>query len=87
MAFQDTFLFHASLADNLRYARPNASDDELVAAARVAHLHDIVASLPEEYDTLVTKRGHRLSTVLAADQIVELDRLGHGERRPRRERG
>ena len=66
---------------------PNASDDELVAVARVAHLHDIVASLPEGYDTLVADRGHRLSTVLAADLIVELDPLGQGEQRPRRRRG
>jgi len=47
----------------------------------------LLGSLPEGYDTPVAERGHRLSTVLAADLIVELDRLRHGERRPRRERG
>ncbi len=61
---------------------PARATTTLVAAARVVYLHDVVASLPKGYDTLVAERGHRLSTVLAADLIVELDRLGHGERRP-----
>ncbi len=59
--FQDTFLFHASIRENLLYARPDASESELVAAARDAHLHDFISSLPDGYDTLVGERGHRLS--------------------------
>jgi ATP-binding cassette, subfamily B, bacterial len=61
VVFQDTFLCHASIADNLRYARPDATDEELVAAATAAHLHAFITSLPEEYDTVVGERGHRLS--------------------------
>jgi ATP-binding cassette subfamily B protein len=61
MVFQDTFLFHASIADNLRYAWPDATDDELAAAARAAHLHEFICSLPDGYDTIVGERGHRLS--------------------------
>jgi ATP-binding cassette subfamily B protein len=61
VVFQDTFLFHASLADNLRYARPDADDAELIAAAEAAYLHEFAASLPEGYDTIVGERGHRLS--------------------------
>ncbi|HLJ98727.1 MAG TPA: ATP-binding cassette domain-containing protein, partial [Streptosporangiaceae bacterium] len=61
VVFQDTFLFHASLADNLRYARPDATDAELIAAAKAAYLHDFAASLPEGYGTVVGERGHRLS--------------------------
>jgi ATP-binding cassette subfamily B protein len=61
IVFQDTFLFHASIADNLRYARPGASDTELAAAAKAAHLHDFICSLPAGYDTVVGERGHRLS--------------------------
>jgi ATP-binding cassette, subfamily B, bacterial len=58
---QDTYLFHASVADNLRFARPDATDDELVAAARAARIHDLIASLPDGYDTLVGERGYRFS--------------------------
>jgi ATP-binding cassette subfamily B protein len=61
IVFQDTFLFHASIADNLRYARPDATDADIVAAAKAAHLHDFVTTLPDGYDTLVGERGHRLS--------------------------
>jgi ATP-binding cassette subfamily B protein len=61
MVFQDTFLFHASVRDNLLYARPDATEAEMVAAARAAYLHDFVASLPDGYDTIVGERGHRLS--------------------------
>src|SRR3954454_5749934 len=58
---QDTYLFHASVADNLRFAKPEATDDELVAAARAARIHDLIASLPEGYETLVGERGYRFS--------------------------
>jgi ATP-binding cassette subfamily B protein len=61
MVFQDTFLFHASIADNLRYARPDAADADLIAAAKAAHLHEFIAALPDGYDTVVGERGHRLS--------------------------
>ncbi|MGW1404109.1 ABC transporter ATP-binding protein [Streptomyces sp. NPDC002405] len=58
---QETYLFHASVADNLRFAKPDASDEELVAAARVAHIHDYLMSLPDGYDTVVGERGYRFS--------------------------
>ena len=61
VVFQDTFLFHASLRDNLLYARPGAGADEVEAAARAAQLHDFAMSLPDGYDTIVGERGHRLS--------------------------
>jgi ATP-binding cassette subfamily B protein len=61
IVFQDTFLFHASIRDNLLYARPDATEQELVAAARAAYMHDFIAALPEGYDTIVGERGHRLS--------------------------
>ncbi|MFE7130227.1 ABC transporter ATP-binding protein [Streptomyces sp. NPDC057638] len=58
---QETYLFHASVADNLRFAKPDATDEELAAAARTAQIHDHIASLPQGYDTLVGERGHRFS--------------------------
>lgn len=58
---QETYLFHASVADNLRFAKPDASDEELVTAARVAHIHDYLMSLPDGYDTVVGERGYRFS--------------------------
>jgi ATP-binding cassette subfamily B protein len=61
MVFQDTFLFHASIRDNLLYARPDATEAEMIAAAKAAYIHDFIASLPEGYDTVVGERGHRLS--------------------------
>jgi len=58
---QDPHLFHESVADNLRYAKPDATDDELVAAARAARIHDVIAALPDGYATVVGERGYRLS--------------------------
>jgi ATP-binding cassette, subfamily B, bacterial len=58
---QDTYLFHASVADNLRFAKPDATDAELVAAAKVAQIHDHLMSLPDGYDTVVGERGYRFS--------------------------
>lgn len=58
---QETYLLHASVRDNLRYAKPDASDDEIEAATRAARVHDVVAALPEGYDTVVGPRGHRFS--------------------------
>jgi len=58
---QETYLFHASIAENLRYAKPDATDAELEAAARAANIHETVASFPDGYDTVVGERGYRLS--------------------------
>ncbi|MDH6228262.1 MULTISPECIES: ABC transporter ATP-binding protein [Streptomyces] len=58
---QETYLFHASVADNLRFAKPDATVEELHAAARAAQIHDHVMSLPDGYDTVVGERGHRFS--------------------------
>ena len=58
---QDPHLFHESIGDNLRYAKPDATDDELVAACRAARIHDTIAALPDGYDTVVGDRGYRLS--------------------------
>ena len=58
---QDPYLLHASIAENLRFAAPDASDADLVAAARAARIHDLIASLPEGYDTVVGERGYRFS--------------------------
>ncbi|MGW5861353.1 ABC transporter ATP-binding protein [Streptomyces sp. NPDC055239] len=58
---QETYLFHASVAENLRFAKPDATDEELVAATGAAQIHDHIASLPDGYDTVVGERGHRFS--------------------------
>src|SRR6266704_2918031 len=61
MVFQDTFLFHASIRENLLYAMPDATEAEMIAAATAAYIHDFIVSLPDGYDTVVGERGHRLS--------------------------
>jgi ATP-binding cassette, subfamily B, bacterial len=58
---QETYLFHASVRDNLRYAKPDATDEELEAATRAAAMHDRITELPQGYDTLVGERGYKLS--------------------------
>src|SRR5262249_32584102 len=58
---QETYLFHASLRENLLYAKPAATDAEIETAGRAAYIHDLIASLPEGYDTVVGERGYRLS--------------------------
>jgi ATP-binding cassette subfamily B protein len=58
---QETYLFHASVRENLRFARPDATDEEIEAAARAAHIHDTVAALDDGYDTVVGQRGYRFS--------------------------
>jgi ATP-binding cassette subfamily B protein len=58
---QDPHLFHESIGDNLRYAKPGATDAELDAACRGARIYEMVASLPDRYDTMVGERGYRLS--------------------------
>jgi ATP-binding cassette subfamily B protein len=58
---QETYLFHASVRENLIYARPEATDDELHIAAKAAAIHDRVMELPDGYDTIVGERGYKLS--------------------------
>jgi ATP-binding cassette subfamily B protein len=58
---QETYLFHASVAENLRFARPDATDADLEAAAEAAQIHRHIAALPDGYDTVVGERGHRFS--------------------------
>jgi ATP-binding cassette subfamily B protein len=58
---QETYLFHDTVANNLRYGKPDATDAELEAAARAANIADFIASLPNGYDTIVGERGHKLS--------------------------
>ena len=58
---QEAYLLHASIADNLRFARPDASDDDIVAAAKAAQIHELISSLPQGYDTVVGERGYRFS--------------------------
>lgn len=58
---QETYLLHSSVAENLRFAKPDATDEQLVAAARAAQVHELIASLPDGYDTVVGERGYRFS--------------------------
>src|SRR5229473_1810723 len=81
---QETYLFHASIRENLRFAKPDATDDEIEAAAEAARIHHVIAALPEGYDTVVGERGYRFSggekqriaiarTVLRNPPILVLD--------------
>jgi ATP-binding cassette subfamily B protein len=58
---QETYLFHASVRENLRFAKPDATDEEIEAAADAARIHHVIAGLPEGYDTIVGERGYRFS--------------------------
>ncbi len=58
---QETYLVHDTIRENLRYGKPDANDDELIAAAKAAAIHDHISSLPEGYDTVVGERGYKLS--------------------------
>ncbi|MEU8179418.1 ABC transporter ATP-binding protein [Micromonospora sp. NPDC049047] len=58
---QETYLLHTTVRENLRYARPDATDAEIEDAARAAQIHDLIDSLPDGYDTVVGSRGHRFS--------------------------
>ena len=81
---QETYLFHASVRDNLRFAKPTASDEEIEEAARAAQIHELIATLPDGYDTMVGERGYRFSggekqrmaiarTILRNPQVLVLD--------------
>jgi len=61
MVTQETFLFHASIRENLLYAKPDATEAEMVETCRAANIHDFIAALPEGYDSVVGERGFRLS--------------------------
>ena len=61
MVSQDPHMFHETIKSNLLYARPNATSDEMVNACKQAQIHDVIASLPDAYDTVVGERGYRLS--------------------------
>ena len=58
---QETYLFHATVRDNLRFAKPDATDEEVEDAARAAQIHELIATLPDGYDTMVGERGYRFS--------------------------
>ena len=58
---QDPHMFHETIKSNLLYARPNATNDEMINACKQAQIHDVIASLPDAYDTVVGERGYRLS--------------------------
>src|SRR5207249_138285 len=58
---QETYLFHASVRENLRFAKPDATDQEIETAAEAARIHHVIAALPEGYDTVVGERGYRFS--------------------------
>jgi ATP-binding cassette, subfamily B, bacterial len=58
---QETYLLHASVRENLRFAEPDATDEEIEAAARAAQIHELIATLPDGYDTIVGERGYRFS--------------------------
>lgn len=61
MVTQETYLFYDTIRANLLYARPDASEAEMIAAAKAANIHDFIAGLPDQYDTVVGERGYRLS--------------------------
>ncbi|HWC28489.1 MAG TPA: ABC transporter ATP-binding protein, partial [Dehalococcoidia bacterium] len=61
MVNQEPYLFHSSIRENLRYARPDAGDNDVEAAARAANIHEFIVSLPEGYETVVGEHGYRLS--------------------------
>jgi ATP-binding cassette subfamily B protein len=58
---QETYLLHTTVRENLRYAKPDATDAEIEAASRAAQIHELIASLPDGYDTMVGSRGYRFS--------------------------
>ena len=92
---QETYLFHASVRENLRFAKPAATDEEIEEAARAAQIHDKIGELPDGYDTVVGERGFRFSggekqriaiarTILRNPPVLVLDEATSalGRRRP-----
>jgi ABC-type multidrug transport system fused ATPase/permease subunit len=61
MVMQETFLFNMTVRENIKYGRADASDDEMIAAAKAANAHDFIAEMPEGYDTMIGEKGVRLS--------------------------
>jgi ATP-binding cassette subfamily B protein len=61
VVFQESFLFNTTIRENIRFGRPDASDEDVEAAARAAEIHDLIVSLPDGYNTIVGERGGRLS--------------------------
>jgi len=61
MVLQDVFLFNGSVRENIRFGKPDAGDDEIIAAAQAAYAHDFISALPQGYDTLIGERGVKLS--------------------------
>jgi ATP-binding cassette subfamily B protein len=61
MVTQETYLFHSSIKTNLLFARPDATEEELIAATKAANIYDRIAALPEGFDTIVGERGYRMS--------------------------
>jgi ABC-type multidrug transport system fused ATPase/permease subunit len=72
LVLQDPFLFSGTVADNIRYGRPEAGDDEVVSAAKVVGAHDFITRLPERYDTVLHERGQNLS--LGQRQLISFAR-------------
>jgi ATP-binding cassette subfamily B protein len=91
---QETYLFHATIRENLRFARPDASDEEIEAAARAAQVHDTIAGLPEGYDTIVGERGFGSRAASASGSrspgrfcAIRPSRPRRGDQRARRPHG
>ena len=74
---QETYLVHDTIKENLRYGRPDATDEQLIEAAKAAAIHDHIAGLPEGYDTVVGERGYKLS---GGEKTAHRHRAGHPEK-------
>jgi ABC-type multidrug transport system fused ATPase/permease subunit len=61
IVLQDVFLFHGTVRENILFGRPDASEEQIVAAAKIANAHAFITALPEGYDTLIGERGVKLS--------------------------